>query len=73
MVANTFVCVSSAGSASEPAPPAPPPPEAQPVEAKAPEEEMDVTDDDITAGRLWRVQAAAPSVRVVLWQNVLPC
>uniref|UniRef100_A0AAQ4PV52 WD repeat domain 7 n=1 Tax=Gasterosteus aculeatus aculeatus TaxID=481459 RepID=A0AAQ4PV52_GASAC len=44
--------VSSPGSASEPAPPAPPPPEAQPVEAKAPEEEMDVTDDDITAGCL---------------------
>ncbi|KAM8827764.1 WD repeat-containing protein 7 isoform 5-T6 [Spinachia spinachia] len=44
--------VSSPGSATEPAPPAPPPPEAQPVETKVPEEEMDVTDDDITAGCL---------------------
>uniref|UniRef100_A0A8D3CAP3 WD repeat domain 7 n=1 Tax=Scophthalmus maximus TaxID=52904 RepID=A0A8D3CAP3_SCOMX len=43
--------VSSPGSTAEPSPPAPPPPEAQPVETKAPEEEMDVTDDDITAGK----------------------
>lgn len=42
--------LSSAGSTSEAAPPAPPPPEAQPTETKAPEEEMDVVDDDITAG-----------------------
>uniref|UniRef100_A0A3B4YGR8 WD repeat domain 7 n=1 Tax=Seriola lalandi dorsalis TaxID=1841481 RepID=A0A3B4YGR8_SERLL len=44
--------VSSPGTTTEPSPPAPPPPEAQPVETKAPEEEMDVTDDDITAGCL---------------------
>lgn len=43
--------LSLAGTTTEPSPPAPPPPEAQPVETKAPEEEMDVTDDDITAGR----------------------
>ncbi|XP_038589587.1 WD repeat-containing protein 7 isoform X1 [Micropterus salmoides] len=44
--------VSSPGTTTEPSPPAPPPPEAQPIETKAPEEEMDVTDDDITAGCL---------------------
>uniref|UniRef100_A0A8C9YIX6 WD repeat domain 7 n=1 Tax=Sander lucioperca TaxID=283035 RepID=A0A8C9YIX6_SANLU len=44
--------VSSPGSSTEPSPPAPPPPEAQPIETKVPEEEMDVTDDDITAGCL---------------------
>uniref|UniRef100_A0A671UYY7 WD repeat domain 7 n=1 Tax=Sparus aurata TaxID=8175 RepID=A0A671UYY7_SPAAU len=44
--------VSSPGTATEASPPAPPPPEAQPIETKAPEEEMDVTDDDITAGCL---------------------
>ncbi|XP_036384609.1 WD repeat-containing protein 7 isoform X1 [Megalops cyprinoides] len=44
--------VSSPGAATEAAQPAPPPPEPQPVETKAPEEEMDVTDDDITAGCL---------------------
>ncbi|KAI4816485.1 hypothetical protein KUCAC02_008811, partial [Chaenocephalus aceratus] len=43
--------VSSPGSTTEPSPPAPPPPEAQPIEAKVPEEEMDVTDDDIIAGK----------------------
>uniref|UniRef100_A0A8C3G9H1 WD repeat domain 7 n=1 Tax=Cyclopterus lumpus TaxID=8103 RepID=A0A8C3G9H1_CYCLU len=43
--------VSSPGSATEPSAPAPPPPEAQPIEAKVSEEEMDVTDDDITAGK----------------------
>ncbi|XP_061590595.1 WD repeat-containing protein 7 isoform X1 [Cololabis saira] len=43
--------VSSPGATDAP-PPAPLPPEAQPVETKAPEEEMDVTDDDITAGCL---------------------
>uniref|UniRef100_A0A8C9YHC8 WD repeat domain 7 n=1 Tax=Sander lucioperca TaxID=283035 RepID=A0A8C9YHC8_SANLU len=43
--------VSSPGSSTEPSPPAPPPPEAQPIETKVPEEEMDVTDDDITAGK----------------------
>ncbi|MEQ2215896.1 WD repeat-containing protein 7 [Xenoophorus captivus] len=42
--------VSSPGTAAEASPQAQPPPEAQPVETKAPEEEMDVTDDDITAG-----------------------
>uniref|UniRef100_A0A665VWW5 WD repeat domain 7 n=1 Tax=Echeneis naucrates TaxID=173247 RepID=A0A665VWW5_ECHNA len=36
---------------SQPSPPALPPPETQPVETKAPEEEMEVTDDDITAGK----------------------
>ncbi|XP_051906947.1 WD repeat-containing protein 7 isoform X2 [Hippocampus zosterae] len=44
--------VSSPGASTEPSTAAPPPPEAQPIEAKAPEEEMDVTDDDITAGCL---------------------
>ncbi|CAM9308021.1 unnamed protein product [Lampetra planeri] len=44
--------VSSPSTGGEPSPPAPPPPEAQPMEPKAPEEEMDVTDDDITAGCL---------------------
>ncbi|XP_076019795.1 WD repeat-containing protein 7 [Genypterus blacodes] len=43
--------VSSPGTA-EPLTTPLPPPEAQPVETKAPEEEMDVTDDDITAGCL---------------------
>uniref|UniRef100_A0A669CSH5 WD repeat domain 7 n=1 Tax=Oreochromis niloticus TaxID=8128 RepID=A0A669CSH5_ORENI len=43
--------VSSPGTTTDTPPPAPPPPEAQPVETKAPEEEMDVTDDDITAGK----------------------
>ncbi|KAF7217714.1 transcript variant X3 [Nothobranchius furzeri] len=43
--------VSSPGTTTEASPQAPPPPEAQPIETKAPEEEMDVTDDDITAGR----------------------
>uniref|UniRef100_A0A8C7ZBA6 WD repeat domain 7 n=1 Tax=Oryzias sinensis TaxID=183150 RepID=A0A8C7ZBA6_9TELE len=43
--------VSSPGTTTEPSPAAPPPPEAQPIEAKAPEEELDVTDDDITAGK----------------------
>lgn len=46
------LCFSSAGSTSEVPPPAPPPPDAQPIETKAPEEEMDVVDDDITAGML---------------------
>uniref|UniRef100_A0A3Q2WYU2 WD repeat domain 7 n=1 Tax=Haplochromis burtoni TaxID=8153 RepID=A0A3Q2WYU2_HAPBU len=44
--------VSSPGTTTDTPPPALPPPEAQPVETKAPEEEMDVTDDDITAGCL---------------------
>uniref|UniRef100_A0A1A8R4R2 WDR72-like alpha-solenoid domain-containing protein n=1 Tax=Nothobranchius rachovii TaxID=451742 RepID=A0A1A8R4R2_9TELE len=44
--------VSSPGTTTEASPQAPPPPEAQPIETKAPEEEMDVTDDDITAGCL---------------------
>ncbi|XP_061149313.1 WD repeat-containing protein 7 isoform X2 [Syngnathus typhle] len=44
--------VSSPGTSTEPSTPAPPPPEAQPLEVKAPEEEMDTTDDDITAGCL---------------------
>uniref|UniRef100_A0A673IUC7 WDR72-like alpha-solenoid domain-containing protein n=1 Tax=Sinocyclocheilus rhinocerous TaxID=307959 RepID=A0A673IUC7_9TELE len=43
--------VSSPGTAPETAQPAPPPAEAPPTETKAPEEEMDVTDDDITAGK----------------------
>ncbi|CAG5867114.1 unnamed protein product [Menidia menidia] len=42
----------TAGSTTEPPPAAPPPPEAQPIEPKVPEEEMDVTDDDITASCL---------------------
>uniref|UniRef100_A0A1A8HKX6 WDR72-like alpha-solenoid domain-containing protein n=1 Tax=Nothobranchius korthausae TaxID=1143690 RepID=A0A1A8HKX6_9TELE len=44
--------VSSPGTTTEASPQVPPPPEAQPIETKAPEEEMDVTDDDITAGCL---------------------
>uniref|UniRef100_A0A8B9J6E2 WD repeat domain 7 n=1 Tax=Astyanax mexicanus TaxID=7994 RepID=A0A8B9J6E2_ASTMX len=39
----------TSGTAPETAQPTPPPPEAPPAEPKAPEEEMDVTDDDITA------------------------
>lgn len=44
--------VSSPGTAPETAPQVPPPAEAPPTETKVPEEEMDVTDDDITAGCL---------------------
>ncbi|KAL4617309.1 WD repeat-containing protein 7 isoform X2 [Arapaima gigas] len=44
--------VSSPGTAAEIAQPPPPPPEAQPAEVKAPEEEIDAADDDITAGCL---------------------
>uniref|UniRef100_A0A671QEV8 WDR72-like alpha-solenoid domain-containing protein n=1 Tax=Sinocyclocheilus anshuiensis TaxID=1608454 RepID=A0A671QEV8_9TELE len=44
--------VSSPGTAPETTQPAPPPAEAPPTETKAPEEEMDLTDDDITAGCL---------------------
>uniref|UniRef100_A0A671Q5X4 WDR72-like alpha-solenoid domain-containing protein n=1 Tax=Sinocyclocheilus anshuiensis TaxID=1608454 RepID=A0A671Q5X4_9TELE len=43
--------VSSPGTAPETTQPAPPPAEAPPTETKAPEEEMDLTDDDITAGK----------------------
>lgn len=49
---TSALCFSSAGSTSEAPPPAPPPPDAQPIETKAPEEEMDVVDDDITTGML---------------------
>ncbi|KAM9322530.1 WD repeat-containing protein 7 isoform 2-T2 [Pholidichthys leucotaenia] len=44
--------IKQAGTTTEASPPVPPPPEVQPVETKVPEEEMDVTDDDITAGCL---------------------
>uniref|UniRef100_A0A8C5HN90 WDR72-like alpha-solenoid domain-containing protein n=1 Tax=Gouania willdenowi TaxID=441366 RepID=A0A8C5HN90_GOUWI len=44
--------VSSPGTNTEPSTPAPPSSEVQPIETKVPEEEMDVTDDDITAGCL---------------------
>uniref|UniRef100_A0A8C5CQQ7 WD repeat domain 7 n=1 Tax=Gadus morhua TaxID=8049 RepID=A0A8C5CQQ7_GADMO len=44
--------VSSPGTTTEPPPPAPPPVDSQPIETKASEEELDVTDDDITAGCL---------------------
>eukprot|EP00066_Takifugu_rubripes_P013418 XP_011602684.1 PREDICTED: WD repeat-containing protein 7 [Takifugu rubripes] len=44
--------VSSPGATSEAPSPAPPPPDAQPIETKASEEEMDVVDDDITTGCL---------------------
>uniref|UniRef100_A0A3B4A040 WD repeat domain 7 n=1 Tax=Periophthalmus magnuspinnatus TaxID=409849 RepID=A0A3B4A040_9GOBI len=44
--------VSSPGASTEQPAPAPPPPEVQPIESKLPEEEMDVADDDITAGCL---------------------
>uniref|UniRef100_A0A9J7YGX8 WD repeat domain 7 n=1 Tax=Cyprinus carpio carpio TaxID=630221 RepID=A0A9J7YGX8_CYPCA len=44
--------IKQAGTAPESGQPAPPPAEAPPTETKAPEEEMDVTDDDITAGCL---------------------
>lgn len=44
--------VSSPGTAPETAQPTPPSADAPPTEPKAPEEEMDVTDDDITAGCL---------------------
>lgn len=54
--------VSSPGSAPESAPPAPPPAEAPPPEIKAPEEEMDVTDDDITAGSLSNLPPSAKRI-----------
>ncbi|CAL9683307.1 unnamed protein product [Knipowitschia caucasica] len=44
--------VSSPGAGSEQPASALPPPEAQPIESKLPEEEMDVVDDDISAGCL---------------------
>ncbi|XP_057216303.1 WD repeat-containing protein 7 isoform X2 [Triplophysa rosa] len=44
--------VSPPGTATETTQPVPPPPEAPPTEPKVPEEEMDVTDDDIAAGCL---------------------
>uniref|UniRef100_A0A8C6UP59 WD repeat domain 7 n=1 Tax=Neogobius melanostomus TaxID=47308 RepID=A0A8C6UP59_9GOBI len=43
--------VSSPGASTDQPVPAPPPPEALPVETKVPEEEMDVVDDDISAGK----------------------
>ncbi|XP_060791364.1 WD repeat-containing protein 7 isoform X2 [Neoarius graeffei] len=54
--------VSSPGAAPETAQPTPPPAEAPPTEPKAPEEEMDVTDDDITAGCLSNL---APSLKKI--------
>ncbi|KAM9450708.1 WD repeat-containing protein 7 [Clarias gariepinus] len=54
--------VSSPGAAPETAQPTPPPAEAPPTEPKAPEEEMDVTDDDITAGCLSNLP---PSVKKI--------
>uniref|UniRef100_A0AAY5ELL1 WDR72-like alpha-solenoid domain-containing protein n=1 Tax=Electrophorus electricus TaxID=8005 RepID=A0AAY5ELL1_ELEEL len=49
---------SSPGTAQETAQAAPPPPEAPPTEPKAPEEEMDVADDDITAGCLSNITSS---------------
>ncbi|KAK7131675.1 hypothetical protein R3I94_016712 [Phoxinus phoxinus] len=54
--------VSSPGSAPETGPPAPPPAEAPPPEIKAPEEEMDVTDDDISAGCLYNLPPSAKRI-----------
>ena len=48
---NWCVCLSSAGTTTEGSPPGPPPPDAQPIQTKGPEEEMDVVDDDISAGK----------------------
>lgn len=59
---NSTLSPLSAGTTTEASPPAPPPPEAQPIETKAPEEEMDVTDDDITAGRKMRYGVQAKAV-----------
>ena len=47
---NPLSRASSAASAEAP-PPIPPPAEPQTAEPKAPEEAVDVTDDDITAGK----------------------
>ncbi|XP_076849105.1 WD repeat-containing protein 7 isoform X1 [Brachyhypopomus gauderio] len=49
---------SSPGTAQETAQATPPPPEAPPTEPKAPEEEMEVADDDITAGCLSNVPSS---------------
>ncbi|XP_077593722.1 WD repeat-containing protein 7 isoform X3 [Stigmatopora nigra] len=54
--------VSSPGTSTEPSVPVPPPAEAQPLEVKAPEEEMDVTDDDITAGCLSNIPPNAKKI-----------
>lgn len=50
MLTVNSVCLCAAGTATDTTQPVPPPPEAPPTEPKVPEEEMDVTDDDITAG-----------------------
>uniref|UniRef100_A0AAY4EKX3 WDR72-like alpha-solenoid domain-containing protein n=1 Tax=Denticeps clupeoides TaxID=299321 RepID=A0AAY4EKX3_9TELE len=47
-----YVDTVSSPTATEAPQPIPPPPEPQPVETKVPEEEIDITDDDITAGCL---------------------
>ncbi|KAI5091513.1 WD repeat-containing protein 7, partial [Silurus meridionalis] len=54
--------VSSPGTAPETAQPTPPPAEALPTEPKAPEEELDVTDDDITAGCLSNLPPSAKKI-----------
>uniref|UniRef100_A0AAY4EM89 WDR72-like alpha-solenoid domain-containing protein n=1 Tax=Denticeps clupeoides TaxID=299321 RepID=A0AAY4EM89_9TELE len=46
-----YVDTVSSPTATEAPQPIPPPPEPQPVETKVPEEEIDITDDDITAGK----------------------
>lgn len=70
---NSFVSFSSAGTTTDTPPPALPPPEAQPVETKAPEEEMDVTDDDITAGKSTNFFLSRENrikVRTLLWYSL---
>ncbi|XP_062868313.1 WD repeat-containing protein 7 isoform X2 [Trichomycterus rosablanca] len=54
--------VSSPGAAPEAAQPAPPPAEAPPVEPKAAEEELDVVDDDISAGCLSNLPPSAKKI-----------
>ena len=47
-----FICVCTAGTSADPAVPSPPLPDTLPVETQLPTaEEMEVTDDDIIAGR----------------------
>uniref|UniRef100_A0A8C6UMV4 WD repeat domain 7 n=1 Tax=Neogobius melanostomus TaxID=47308 RepID=A0A8C6UMV4_9GOBI len=56
-----YVDTVSSPSTDQPVP-APPPPEALPVETKVPEEEMDVVDDDISAGCLSNLPPSAKKI-----------
>lgn len=69
---TSALCFSSAGSTSEAPPPAPPLPDAQPIETKAPEEEMDVVDDDITTGMLSVLVIKVEDIRTNLKVDTFP-